>query len=51
MKAKHRKTLEALFRKPTLGTIVFSDIEVLIVAAGRKVREGEGSRVAFELNG
>lgn len=49
MKAKHRKTLEAIFAKPTRGGIVFSEIEALIVGLGGEVREGEGSRVAFEL--
>ena len=32
MKAKHRKTLEALFATPTRANITFSDIERLIVA-------------------
>lgn len=51
MKTKHRRTLEAIFAVPTRGTIVFSEIEALIVALGGAVREGEGSRVAFELKG
>lgn len=50
MKARHRKTLDALFAKPTRSGIVFSDIEALVVGLGGEVREGEGSRVAFELN-
>ena len=49
MKAKHRKTLEAIYAKPTRGGIVFSEIEALIVGLGGEVREGEGSRVVFEL--
>ncbi len=51
MKAKHRRTLEAIFSTPTRGGIVFSDIEGLIRALGGEVREGEGSRVVFELKG
>ncbi len=51
MKAKHRKTLEAVFAKPIRGGIVFAEIEALVMALGGAVREGEGSRVAFELNG
>jgi len=51
MKAKHTKTLEAIFRKPTHGGIVFAEIESLVVALGGEIREGAGSRVAFELNG
>ncbi len=50
MKAKHRRTLEAIFSTPT-RSIVFSDIETLIRALGGEVREGEGSRVVFELKG
>lgn len=51
MKAKHRKTLQAIFAFPTQGGIVFSDIEALAFALGGSVREGAGSRVVFELKG
>ncbi len=51
MKAKHRRTLGAIFSTPTRGNIVFSDIEGLVHAMGGEVREGEGSRVVFELKG
>jgi len=51
MKAKHRRTLEAIFASPTRAGIVFSDIEALVKAVGGEVREDEGSRVAFELKG
>ncbi|MGD0660743.1 MAG: type II toxin-antitoxin system HicA family toxin, partial [Syntrophorhabdales bacterium] len=34
MKAKHRRTLEAIFTLPTRGGIRFSDIEALIAALG-----------------
>jgi hypothetical protein len=53
MKARHRKTLEAIFKKPTDGGMVFAEIESLVIALGGEVREGSGSRshVAFELNG
>ena len=51
MKAKYRRTLEAIFATPTRAGIVFSDIEALITAIGGDVREGEGSRVVFELKG
>ena len=51
MKAKHRKTLEALFATPTRADITSSDIERLIVALGGEVRAGAGSRVVFELKG
>ena len=51
MKTKHRRILEAIFAKPTRAGIVFSDIEALVTALDGKVREGEGSRVVFEIKG
>lgn len=51
MKAKHRRTLEAIFSTPTRSGIVFSDIGALVTAIGGKVQKGKGSRVAFELRG
>lgn len=47
--SKHRKTLEALFAKPTTADLKFSAIEALVVALGGEVKEGEGSRVALRL--
>jgi len=51
MNTKHRKTLEAVFAKPTRGNIVFGDLEALVKALGGDVREGRGSRLTFELRG
>ena len=51
MKTRHAKTLKAIFCKPTLASIVFSDNEALIVALGGEFVEGSGSRMAFILNG
>ncbi len=51
IKAKHRRVCEAIFSMPARGGIVFSDIEALIVALGGEVREGEGSRIVFEIKG
>jgi hypothetical protein len=51
VKTKHRRTLLSIFAVPTRAGIVFSDIEALVTAIGGKVREGEGSRVVFELKG
>ena len=51
MNAKHRKTLAAIFSKPTLASISFADIEALIAALGGVVQEREGSRVKIELSG
>ena len=51
MKTRHGKTLKTIFCKPTLASIVFSDIEALIVALGGEIVEGGGLRMAFILNG
>ena len=51
MNTKHRKTLAAIFVRPTSASIVFADIEALIKTLGGSVVEREGSRVRIELNG
>lgn len=51
MNSKNRKTLRAIFTRPTLASIVFSDIEALVRALGGAVVEREGSRVKLVLNG
>lgn len=48
MNNKRRKTLKALFEKPTLATLLFSDIERLLLALGCTLTEGKGSRVRFD---
>ena len=47
MNSKHRKTLAAVFKNPVSGTVAWSDIESLLIAAGATVVEGSGSRVRF----
>jgi hypothetical protein len=47
--AKHRKTLQAIFSRPTSASVVFSDIEALVIALGGSVSEREGSRVKITL--
>lgn len=51
MNTKHRKTLTAIFARPTAASIVFADIEALVKALGGSVVEREGSRVKIELKG
>lgn len=51
MNPKHRRTLEAIFARPTRANIRWSDVEALVRAQGGLVLEREGSRVAFVLNG
>jgi hypothetical protein len=48
---KHRKTLRAIFAKPTSASIVFADIEALLLALGGEVHEREGSRVKITHQG
>jgi hypothetical protein len=47
--SKHKKTLVAIFVRPTSPSIVFADIESLIKALGGSVQEREGSRVKLTL--
>jgi hypothetical protein len=49
--SKHRRTLAAVFVRPTSATIRFCDIEALFHALGGTVSEREGSRVSIELHG
>ena len=51
MNSRHRKTLAAIFARPTSASIVFADTEALIKALAGSVSEREGSRVRVELNG
>ncbi len=50
VKAKHARTLKAIYHRPVLGTIRWADIEALLVSLGADVEEREGSRVAFIWN-
>jgi hypothetical protein len=49
--SRHRRTLAAIFERPTPASVVFADIEALIKALGGKVSERQGSRVKIELQG
>lgn len=51
MNAKHRKTLEAIFSKPTPANLEWARIEALLKAVGCEVIEGRGSRVRFAYEG
>ena len=50
MRKKHRRTLEALFRRPTQSNVKWDDIESLFAALGAYIEEREGSRMYVELN-
>jgi hypothetical protein len=49
--SRHKKTLAAIFARPTSASIVFADIEALITSLGGSVLEREGSRVKIVLAG
>jgi hypothetical protein len=51
MKAKHRKTLHAVFADPVRANIPWADIESLLIACGAEISEGRGSRVRIALHG
>ncbi len=47
--SKHRRTLEAVFTRPTRSTIRWNAIEALFKACGAEITEGAGSRVRILL--
>lgn len=49
--AQHRKTLAAIFARPTSASILFTDMESLVKALGGSVHEREGSRVKIAIKG
>ena len=49
MNAKQRKTLEAIFVRPTRSDIAWADVESLFNALGATISEGKGSRVRISL--
>jgi hypothetical protein len=51
MNSKHRRTLEAAFRNPVLGSLEWADIESLLLAVDCTLIEGSGSRVRFHNDG
>lgn len=51
MNKKHGHTLEAIFKTPTQSNVVWKDVEKLFIHLGARIKEGDGSRLAVELNG
>ena len=51
MNSTHRKTLSAVYAEPVSASIEWRRIEMLLIAAGCRVIEGNGSRVRFEKDG
>ncbi|MBN2392590.1 MAG: type II toxin-antitoxin system HicA family toxin [Anaerolineae bacterium] len=50
MRAKHRRTLQEIFDNPVRASILWNDIESLLIACGAEISEGRGSRVRIALN-
>lgn len=48
---RHRRTLEAVFRDPVSATIVWADVERMLVHHGARIIEGSGSRIEVQLQG
>ena len=51
MSARHHRTLEAVFRDPVSATLVWDDVERMLVHYGATIRERSGSRIAATLSG
>jgi len=51
MNAKHKKVLKNIFETPVSSSIIWKDIELMLIALGAEVTEGNGSRVRIALNG
>ena len=49
MNAAQRRSLQAIFEKPTRADVRWSRVEGLVRALGGEVTEGRGSRVRFRL--
>ncbi len=49
MNKKHRQTLRAIFENPVRSSILWDDIEKLLLALGAEISEGRGSRVRIAL--
>ncbi len=51
MRKKHRNTLRAVFADPVRSSVLWSDIEAMLGAAGAEISEGRGSRLRVSLEG
>lgn len=49
MKAKHKKTLRLIFKRPISANIKWCDIESLFAELGADIQEREGSRIGVFL--
>ena len=51
LSSQHRKTLEAIYQRPTRADVRWREAIALMKALGAEITEGRGSRVRFALNG
>lgn len=51
LRKKQRDTLEQIFKTPPPSGLKWSSVESLIKALGGEIKEGNGSRCRFLLNG
>ena len=51
MNSTHRKTLVSVYAEPVSASMEWRRIEMLLIAVGCRVIEGNGSRVRFEKDG
>ena len=51
MKRRHQRILEAIYAEPTRASLVWQDIEDLLIALGAELSEGKGSRLRVALHG
>ena len=51
MRNKHQKVLEAIFSEPVRASIVWKDVEGMLLSLGSNIEQAAGSRVCMELNG
>ena len=51
MNSRQEKTLSELFKRPIQSSILWNDIESLLISLGAEITEGNGSRVRIRLNG
>ena len=49
LNSKNKKTLKAIFEEPTRSDIRWNDIESLIQELGGVIKQGNGSRVRFQI--
>ena len=51
MNSKQLKTLAAIYTDPVKASILWAELESLLLSLGADKKEGAGSRVGFSLNG